>query len=114
MKITKEHAYSAADTAVLLRAKLGPLRSWPDFLSDNIRHKQQIAGHRLMPCSRVKLYRGMQPFYAISDIEAFVSAVLEAVPEAGKKPLNAIELNIDRHLSWRLNKFNSRGFPITI
>lgn len=112
MKVVDVRALSAADTAVMLRAKLGPLRSWPDFLSDNIRGKQHISGHTLLPCSRVKLCRSLQPFYALSDIETFIAEVLADIPEAGKKPLKPITLTIDRHRPWRLNKFNARGAPM--
>src|SRR5437899_1543204 len=103
---------TAADTAVLLRARLGPLRSWPDFLSDNIRGKQDIEGHQLLPACRCKGRRGLQPHYAVTDIEEFVRLVLAADRRAGRVPIKAKLLMIDRTRDWRLNKFDRHGKPI--
>jgi hypothetical protein len=102
---------TSADTAVFLRARLGPLRSWPDFLTDNIRGKQDIEGYRLLPCCRVR-GRGFRPYYAVADIQEFVSRVMAADRNAGRVPIRAKTLMVDSSLAWRANNFDRHGSPI--
>lgn len=105
------------DTAVLLRVRLGPLRAWYPFLTDNIRGQQDIHGFRLLPCGkrRGECSRGksFQPVYSLSDITQFIENVLLAVPEAGKVPIKPVTLMVDRSRSWRMNRFDVDGMPIT-
>jgi hypothetical protein len=108
MKV-KALVLTAADTAFVLRAKLGPLRSWPTFLSDGIRGRQDIAGHRLLPCCRRRERRAYRPAYALTDIEEFVRNVLAEEPAAGKIPITAAPVVIDTSLGWRANKIDARG-----
>jgi len=103
---------AASDTAVILRTRLGDLRAWPDFLADNIRHKQNICGHRLMPCGRRRIRGCLRPIYAVQDVKEFIAKVLASVPDAGKAPIKTTVLKIDRRRHWRLNKFDETGAPI--
>jgi hypothetical protein len=100
---------TSADAAFLLRVKLGPLRSWPAFLSDCIRGRQQVAGHQLLPCCRRKHGRMFRPAYALKDIEEFVQCVLDDDPGAGKVPLKPDIVIIDTALGWRVNKVDRHG-----
>lgn len=102
---------TAADTAVVLRAKLGSLRSWPDFLSDNIRGKQCVHGYTLSPCGRKKFKGRYRPMYALSEINAFIDHVLAIEPSAGKRPIKPISLAIDPAKHWKLNRFEEDGSP---
>jgi hypothetical protein len=102
---------NSADTAVLLRARLGPLRSWPDFLTDSIRRKQDIEGYRLLPSCRLRDRRGFRPYYAVADIEEFIRCVLAADENAGRVPIRAKTVMIDLSLPWRMNKFERNGAP---
>jgi hypothetical protein len=101
-----------ADTAAILRRKLGDLRSWPDFLADNIRGKQNICGHVLMPCCRMKGVTGERPRYSSSDILAFVEKVLRDEPQAGPTPMAPVKLYIDLSRPWHENRFDRRGLPL--
>ena len=103
--------YSAADTAAILRARLGPIRAWPDFLCDNIRDKQHVHGHTLLPCASVWVRGHFRPVYSSQDIAAFVDAVLKAEPAAGREALTPLTLAIDPRKPWRWNRFDSRGNP---
>lgn len=98
-----------SDTAVLLRARLGPLRAWYAFLTDNIQGKRSIGGHRLLPCGRQHDGKAFRPIYAVSDIEEFVAKVLASVPTAGKTPIKPTTLTIDSGRHWSLNRFDKGG-----
>jgi hypothetical protein len=113
MKIATQ-TFSQADTAVILRGKLGDARAWPDFLSDNIRFKQNLFGHMLMPCCRRKGATGYQPRYSLVDILAFVAAVKRDDPFAGPKSMKPITLDVDSSLGWRANKFSRAGLPVAL
>lgn len=102
---------TAADTAVLLRARLGDVRSWPDFLTDNIRGRQNVCGLTLKPCARKKIKGHYRPMYALGDINAFIDQVLLFEPSAGRFPLKPITLAIDPAKHWRLNRFEEDGSP---
>ena len=102
-----------ADTAVLLRAKLGALRSWPDFLVDNIRGKQDVAGFQLLPCARVKGARGRYRIvYSVTAANDFIEKVLAADPAAGKQPIEVVSLPIETDRYWKLNTFDQHGAPL--
>ena len=103
--------YSAADTAAILRARLGRIRAWPDFLSDNIRGRQNVQGHTLLPCASVLARGHYRPVYSSQDIAGFVDAVLKAEPTAGREALTPLTLAIDPRRPWRLNRFDSSGNP---
>jgi hypothetical protein len=104
---------SQADAAVVLRAKLGDHRSWPDFLADNIRGKQDLAGYTLLPCGRMKGVRGaLRPVYAIDAIDDFIEKVKAALPEVVRKPIKATPLTVDTGRGWRLNTFDRQGAPL--
>lgn len=102
---------SASDTATMLRAKLGPLRSWPDFLSDNIRGRQSICGLRLKPCARMYDGPTLRPRYALADIEKFIADVQAIEPAARPTPFEVKKLRL-LYPSWRLNTFDKDGNPV--
>lgn len=104
---------SSDDTAVMLRARLGPLRDWRYFLADNIRGRQALAGHQLLPCCRQHDGRAYRPRYAQSDVEDFIAKVLAAIPTAGRSPIQATPLDLDTSRSWRQNKFDPYGNPVS-
>lgn len=105
---------SVAETAHLLRTHLGPLRNWTNFLNDNIRYKQNVAGNTLMPCARIRGGRGSQPVYDVRAVKAFIDKVLAAVPSAGKAKVKSITLTVDTSKDWSLNKFDKNGIPCAI
>lgn len=105
---------SASETAYLLRAKLGPIRAWSDFLSDNIRGKQSISGLTLKPCCRKKIGKGWRPMYAIAAIDKFIADVLAVEPTAGSAPIKPVVLAVDSGLPWRMNKFDQMNAPVAM
>lgn len=109
--MTDTDTISAAEVAFYLRAKLGPIRAWADFLSDNIRERQDINGRRLLPCCRKSDGQAMRPMYALADVEAFVAHVLATVAGAGPQKVQRTTLTIDRRRPWRINRFNKDGSP---
>ena len=115
--ITEMQTLTMNDTAVLLRSRLGPIRAWYPFLADNIRGKQDIHGFQLLPCGKRRNRCGrskpFQPVYALSDVMEFIENVLATEPEAGKAPIVPETLKVNRSRSWRLNKFDIDGTPIT-
>ncbi len=110
----KTSVISASETAFLLRAKLGPIRAWGDFLADNIRGKQNIHGLTLKPCCRKKIGGCYRPMYAVIDIETFIANVLKLEPKAGKAPITPVLLELERKKSWRLVKFDEEGAPVAL
>lgn len=102
---------TAADTAVVLRIKLGPIRSWPDFLTDSIRGKQHLYGMTLIPCSQKKARGHYRPMYALRDIDWFIEQVLSRDPSAGKSAIKPVTLAIEPSKHWKLNRFNEDGSP---
>lgn len=102
---------TAADTAVLLRAKLGALRAWSDFLTDSIRGKQSIHGLKLLPCCTQKRKGLYRPMYSLAQTNAFIEEVLMQEPSAGKYPIKPTVLPIDPKKNWRLNRFEEDGSP---
>lgn len=107
-------AISASEAAFLLRAKLGPIRAWGDFLSDNVRGRQSIHGLTLKPCSRKKIGRGWRPMYAVKAVEKFIADVLAIEPNAGRAPITPVVLAVDSRLPWRMNKFDATGAPVAM
>ena len=101
-----------SDAAYLLRNKLGPMRNWTNFLSDNIRGKQDIAGYILMPVAQKQDSRALRPIYATQDVLDFIEKVLAVVPTAGKTPIKQTILSIDTGRLWRVNKFKFDGSPL--
>lgn len=105
---------SLSETATLLRARLGKLRVWYSFLCDNIRHRQDVCGHRLLPCGAQFDGRSYRPVYGLADIEEFVANVLAALPSAGKEPIKPTLLLIDHSRPWRRNRFDRHGAPVAM
>lgn len=103
-----------AEAAFLLRVHLGPLRSWTNFLTDNIRGQQSIAGFKLMPCGRQHDGKAYRPIYATRDVTDFIAKVLAAVPTAGKTPIKPTTLAIDKGRHWWVNKFDKDGAPVAM
>lgn len=102
---------TAAETAFALRMKLGPLRAWADFLTDNIRGKQDVAGHRLMPSCRRRDKYLFRPAYSVADVNEFIDLVLAADSNAGRVPIRAMTVCIETAWPWQLNKFDRLGAP---
>jgi hypothetical protein len=100
---------NSADTAVLLRVRLGPIRSWPDFLADCIRAKQELHGCRLMPCCRKRDRHGFRPHYSLPDIEEFILNIKTADATAGRAPIKPSTVVIDTSRGWRLNRVDRSG-----
>lgn len=111
MTIVATPTISAADTAFLLRARLGDMRAWGDFLADCIRGRADIGGHTLLPCARLH-DRCDRPVYAVADVNIFIDRVLATVPGAGKMPIRPLVLPIDDVRHWRVNRFDKSGAPI--
>lgn len=114
MATTNVQTISLSEAVFILRIRLGPLRNWTNFLNDNIRGMQDVAGHRLLPCGRRHDGRIFRPIYAVADVLAFIEDVLAAVPEAGRKPIQPTTLKIDRGRFWRINKFDKSGAPVAM
>lgn len=102
----------ASEAAFMLRAKLGPIRAWGDFLADNIRGRQSIHGLTLKPCCRKKIGKAFRPMYALGDVEVFIAEVLKIEPDAGKAPIRPVLLDVDRKKHWRIVKFDNDGAPV--
>lgn len=106
----KAETVSAAEAAHFLMVGLGPIRSWADFLSDNIRGRQDINGKTLLPCCELHDGRAYRPRYAISDIRRFVAEVLKDISE--KRKISVVTLDIDPKTAWFVSKFDKHGTPI--
>jgi len=106
----KIRTISAADTAYLLRGKLGPIRAWRDFLSDCTRGIANIKGFVLMPCCKMRDDRSTRPRYALRDVHEFISRVLALgiVSSAA----TSITLDIDPRKEWFARKFDRHGAPM--
>lgn len=98
-----------SEAAILLRLKLGSGRNWTNFLTDNIRDRQDIAGYILLPCACKQDDRNYRPVYDVREIYEFISNILAAMPSYGKEPIKQTVLAIDTGKSWRLNKFDKTG-----
>ena len=104
---------SAAQAAIILYRQLGPIRAWSDFLSDNIRGRQDIMGLTLKPCAMKKDCRAMRPRYSLNEIHDFIEGVKSRMPEAGpEKRIVPVILAIDTARPWRHNKFDATGFRV--
>jgi hypothetical protein len=113
MATTVMQTLALSETAVMLRVYLGPIRSWTNFLTDNIRGRQSVDGLRLLPCGRRGDGKSLRPVYSLQAVKDFIAKVLTSTPEAGKAPIQAAPLAIDPSRSWQHNKFDERGEPIT-
>jgi hypothetical protein len=112
MTTTSVQTISLPEAAFMLRIQLGPLRNWRDFLTDNIRGQQDIAGCKLMPCARRHDGRSYRPIYAVSDVKNFIANVQKAIPSAGRKPIKTTALAIDLTRHWHVNTFDKDGAPV--
>lgn len=110
--MTTVHTITAAETALTLYRYLGTLRNWTNFLGDNIRGEQCVAGYTLMPCAERHDGRSFRPIYAVSDVRAFIQNVRRAIPSAGKKTIKTTPLTIDPTKHWRVNRFDRDGSPM--
>jgi hypothetical protein len=102
---------TAGETAHFLQKHLGSLRQWRDFLSDNIRYKQNIEGLTLLPRAKLQGPTGYGPAYIIGDVLAFIRAVKAAVPSAGK-PITPVNVQLDTCRAWRVSRFDRKGNPV--
>lgn len=105
---------SSADAVHMLREQLGPLRNWSDFLSDNIRGRQSIAGFQLLPVALRRDQHTYRPVYDVAAIRAFIENVRKLVPSAVPTPVRVTALAIDSAKHWRMNKFDRHGAPATM
>lgn len=103
---------SLPHTSYKLYEELGLIKSWTNFLTDNIRGRQHVAGFTLLPCAYVNDGRCGRPFYAIADIEAFIGNVKAAMPGACMTLAVPMMLAIDNGRPWPLNLFAKDGKPI--
>lgn len=103
---------SAPEAAIVLYARLGSLRAWPDFLADCIRLKTNLYGLVLTPCGIKRDGRAFRPVYNVAEVERFVTGIKARVPTAGRTPITPITLSIDTGKSWWLNKFDRTGAPM--
>lgn len=112
MTAARIQTLSVSEVAFILRARLGPMRNWTNFLTDNIRGCQSVAGLTLMPCGRRHDGKGYRPIYDLADVTAFIEAVKVAVPSAGRVPVRIMALLVDKARNWRINKFDEGGNPV--
>lgn len=113
MTTTIVETMSLPEAAFLLRQKLGPLRNWTDFLTDNIRGQQSIAGLRLLPVAKRRDRSSYRPVYDLTDVMTFIDEVRRAMPSAGAASINTTPLALDRTRHWRTNLFDRDGAPVT-
>jgi|GEM_PF-2315380 len=115
MTTTTIQTVSASATSHILNCKLGSEdHNWSDFLADNIRGRQSIAGLQLLPVA-VRQHKGsFRPVYDLAAVHAFVKDVQKLVPSAVPTAVKVTALAIDRTRHWRMNKFDTRGVPITM
>lgn len=105
---------TTSQVVLRLYAELGTLRSWADFLSDNIRGRQSLNGLTLMPAARVEDARTLRPVYAVHDVDEFIKIVLSEVPSAGPAKIVPKILAIEKGWSWRVSKFDREGVAIKL
>lgn len=108
----KTATISAEATAVILHRKLGPLRAWSDFLTDNRREKQSIDGITLLPCCIMHDGRARRPRYRLEDVARFIKAVQKGCPTERAED-KVVELDIDSETPWFLQRFDRHGLPLT-
>ncbi|MFM0406836.1 hypothetical protein [Paraburkholderia dipogonis] len=66
---------------MLLRSKLGPVRAWPETLTDMRRNKTDYLGLTLKPYCRVRDQRGSpRPYYRLRDVADFIEAARAIAP----------------------------------
>lgn len=110
--IVKKRTISAAQAAAMLFDKLGALRSWGDFLADNIRGRQSINGLELLPCAKKHDGKSYRPVYSVDDVNAFIDSVLVLSPPISKGTIEEVVLSIDSGKHWTVNKFKGDGSPV--
>lgn len=110
----KTKIISASETAYILRKHLGPIRAWRDFLTDNIRERQDVGGLKLTPCGKMK-GRCKRPLYDIRDVAKFVAEV-KAAGLAAVEPekIKALDVELDVEIPWFLRIFDAEGRPVTL
>ncbi|MDR5741533.1 hypothetical protein QCE73_00020 [Caballeronia sp. LZ029] len=115
MTTTTIKTVSASAAIHLLNSELGSEdHNSSDFLADNIRGRQNIAGLQLLPVA-LRRYRGaFRPVYDLEAVHAFIKDVRAIVPSAVPAPVKVMALAIDQTKHWRMNKFDPSGVPIAM
>ena len=111
--MTKEiEVINLSEAAFLLRARLGPMRAWRDFLMDCERGKQSIHGLVVLPVARMQTSRGFKPVFDLAEVYEFIEAVKRI--ESVKNPAKIIKTvaHIDTAKLWKVNKIDKAGYPI--
>lgn len=104
---------SAFEAAIILYRGLGLIRSWSDFLADNVRGRQSVSGFTLEPCCRKKDGRGMRPRYATNDVVMFIRNVRSALPHVTpNERIEPVALAVVPGFPHWANKFDQHGNPI--
>lgn len=112
MTTTSIQTISLPEAAYLLRDQLGPLRNWSDFLTDNIRGRQSLAGLQLLPIAKRRDRSSYRPVYDVAEVLAFIENVRKTVPSAGPAPVKTTALALDPTRHWRINTFDRDGAPV--
>lgn len=107
----KVKTISAADTAFLLRAKIGPLRAWSDFLTDNIRGRQDVFGFTLPPACDVYDGRAYRPRYSLKDVNDFIKDVLAHPSLPTERGARVITVDLDLEKPPFMRRYNADGSP---
>ena len=110
----KTKAIPAGEVAYIIRKHLGPLRAWSDFLSDNIRGKQNVGGFTLSPCAKMR-GRCKRPMYDVRDVVNFIGNV-RAAGLASPEPEKFVTLDVDLDMEtpWFLRIYDTDGKPTTL
>ena len=101
----------AGEVAYALRKRLGPLRAWPDFLTDCIRHATSFHGLVLCPIGYVRK-GGKRPVYLLKDVEEFIRRAEEvAEPVATTKGwlVDIVELDPADRRHWKVRLLTPVG-----
>lgn len=105
----KESTISATEAAHILMLAFGPIRAWGDFLADNIRGKQNISGHTILPACQMHDGRKFRPRYTVASIKQFIADLRKDV---AKCEIASVILDVDPSKDWRSNCFDEDGKPI--
>ncbi len=107
-----EMTYSAAETALILRQALGPIRAWDDCLADMRAGKTSVCDLVLMPAIQRLDSRAWRPSYAVSAIREFIVEVAKVMPDLKVKlPPQGQVIEYDDNISWRVQKIKT---PATV
>lgn len=109
----KTKTLSVSETSYLLRKKLGAIRVWPHFLTDNRRDRQDVGGLTLSPCVKVR-GRSTRPFYDVRDVIKFIMDV-KALGLASSRPeeIETFEVDLDPEIPWFVRVVDTDGKPVT-